>query len=115
MNNKYFKNNSVDMPINSIVTSINKNVLQTSGDINLNNVKILSLNGFITKPDLNDEVVLLPLKNGDYISLGNVLKDNLDEDCEMIIKSKSGGFLKFFKDGSVSMNGFRISKDGDIM
>lgn len=115
MNNKYYKNDSVDMPTNAIVTSINQNKLQTSGDFTLNDVKILSLNGFVTNPNINDEVVLLPLKNGDYIALGNISNNTIDNDCEFLLQSKSGGKLKFLKDGSISMNGFRIGKDGDIM
>lgn len=115
MHNKYYQNIDVTMPTNAIVTSVNGNTVQTSGDINLNNVKVLSLNGIVTKPDINDEVVLLPLKNGEYIALGNILNDDVNSDCEFVLKSVSGGRLTFFKDGSISMNGFRISKDGDIM
>lgn len=115
MKNTYYKNDDVAMPINAVVTSANGNVVQTSGECDLNNVKVLSLNGIITTPNISDEVILLPLKNGEYVAIGSILKTAIDVDCEFLIESKSGAKLKFYKNGSISINGFTIDINGNIM
>lgn len=115
MKNNYYENYDVDMPKKAVVVSKNNNTLQVNSDFLLNQVKVLSLNGVVTMPDSLDEVILLPIKNGEYIAIGNILTKELDADCEMMLYSKSGGKIKFFKNGSISINGFTITVDGDIV
>lgn len=88
--------------------------IQVCGHTQLRKVKMIGLPGVYALPQEGQTVVMLPIDNGGYLMLGNILEaDGLNQD-EIILKNNKGAYLKLRNDGKIEINGLVISSNGQI-
>ena len=68
--------------------------------------------GIYAVPCEQDEVLVLPTQDGKYVLLGVLSEDQTVSAGEILLKSKSGAYLKLRRDGCAELNGLVIKPDG---
>lgn len=68
--------------------------------------------GVYSIPCEQDEVIVIPTQDGKYVLLGVVSESQNINQGEILLKSKSGAYIKLRQDGCVEMNGLIVNPDG---
>lgn len=101
------------------VTGVGRDFVNVSGHTMLKNVKMTLPQGICVLPKEGDDVIVMPLENGEYIVLGTVYNRSLEGGSlnrgEILIKSEGGAYIKLKNNGEVEINGMIIDTNGQII
>lgn len=112
--NRYYENNWVEQADLAHVTMADASVIHAAGHTGLRNVKLAVPYGVTARPVEGDEVVLLPLNNGEYVILGTVCRRSDVQSGEILLQAKSGAYIKLKANGEIELNGMVIRADGTM-
>ncbi len=96
------------------VTFSNAGQVNISSDLDISNIKMLSLPGINTKPKVGDTGVILPLDDGSFIYLGNVKSSGDTVSGHIKFEVESGAYILLKENGDVEINSMIIAPDGTI-
>ena len=114
MVNRFWEKRVENAAVRGAVLRAEAGGLGVSGEVDAQNIELVHPYGVFAQPCEQDEVLLLPVRDGRYVMLGVISAPEALKAGELLLKGKSGAYLKLGSDGAVEINGLRIGSDGQI-
>lgn len=91
------------------------NTLQLAGHTAWQNLRIAAPDGMFSIPPTGKELLLLPLADGEMVVCGSLAQAPADlSPGELLLQNASGASIRLKTDGSISLNGLIIDRNGQI-
>lgn len=113
INTQLAKQENLELAHVATVVSVERDSINAVAHTQTIGVEVATPYGVKAMPSVGDEVVLVPTVDGKYICVGKVCNNAVAN--ELSLSAPSGAEIVLKADGSISLNGLVISKEGVLL
>lgn len=114
MVNRFWEKRTEEAAFRGAVLRAEAGGVGVTGEVDAQSIELVHPYGIFAQPCEQDEVLILPTRDGKYVLLGVVSGPESLQAGELLLKGKSGAYLKLRGDGAVEINGLVVGPDGQI-